>query len=80
MVYPPARTSWKGRSKKDYNVACQEEYASPALIKVTQLDNASGKPSARCVRGHMQLPSIASQLKREEKKAHRKPSEQQTIV
>ena len=42
--------------------------------------NANEKPSATCVRRHTQLPSIASQPKREEKKAHRKPSEQRIIV
>ena len=59
---PHARTSWKGRSKQDWNFACQEEYASPVLVKVTQHEAARRKLSAKFVRSHIRPPSIASLL------------------
>ena len=56
------KKSSKGRSKQDWNFACQEEYASPVLVKVTQHEDARWKLSAKFVRSHIRPPSITSHL------------------
>lgn len=72
-----------GKSVRERQELCMSKgicFSCLSQLKVTWHDTASRGPSARCVRSHTQLSSIAPHLNRKWKKTCRRPSEPRTIA